>query len=143
MSDVLSRKERAKAIVRELSGSRGVLYARSSFVDTDGPHVEDDSLRIASGPWDGGPTMLFRNMARQLERIQQECGNDHVEVRINRARIVTQRWGDMLVSVCVLVRDPANKSLKRKLNRVAKKHSVVVQSPGASASPGTLGHAPI
>lgn len=133
-----------KKIVRELSGSKGIIYARSSFVDPDENEcrIEDDSLRIASG-WDGGPTMLYRNMTRQLERIQQICGKDHVEVRINRARIVTQRWGDLFVSVCVMVRDPANKSLKRKLQRVAKKYSVVVQSPGASASPNAIGLAPI
>lgn len=85
---------------------------------------------------------MLRNISRQLEQIQMASGKDQIEVRVKNARIVTQRWGDFIVSVCVLVKDPANKSLKRRLGRVAKKYSAVVQSPGASASPNPVGLAP-
>jgi hypothetical protein len=116
------RAEAERAATRE-----GILpLERQAFVDAyfDKRHKEyAKELDAAESPFPhvvGGPDAVTHYLRRFTDMLGPGY-DERIDAKIGEIRIVTESWGQLIVSVAIRVRDPGAKSLARGLRRAQKK----------------------
>jgi len=124
-------KSQSKNIVIGLRRGK-FLFSRVTRFDNNQGEMES----IDESDWKMQDNLEQRHAQSLAEALEQLCRvskQNEVHAKVGQMRMVTQRWGDLLVTVMFYANAPVSKSLRRILRSVAKKHSKGVKSPGAYA----------